>query len=220
MTNILIVEDDTKIQDMLKIFLTANGFRVTSAFSGTEGVMAHGSGIDLILLDLMLPGRSGSEIIGDLKKKKDVPVIVMSAVSDIGSKVDLFAKGADDYITKPFHNEELLARINARLKTHHAEAAKIEIGNLVIATEEHIVKICGAEIPLSRYEYDILLLLAQSRGKIVTKSRIFDKVWDMGDTADENTLNVHMSRIRKKLKDADPDSEYIETVRGVGYRIR
>ena len=220
MKNILIVEDDPSIQDMLKIFLTSNGYNVTSAYSGTEGLLVHNKDIDLILLDLMLPGKKGCEVIEDLKKIKDVPVIIMSAIGDIDSKVDLFEKGADDYIIKPFHNKELLMRIRARLKVRTESPEAVELGSLEINTDEHRVYVAGKEVLLSRYEFDILLLLAKNRGKIMTKSRIFDTVWDMSDTADENTLNVHMSRIRKKLKEADPDGDYIETVRGVGYRIR
>ena len=220
MKNILIVEDDPSIQDMLKIFLTSNGYNVTSAYSGTEGLLVHNKDIDLILLDLMLPGKKGCEVIEDLKKIKDVPVIIMSAIGDIDSKVDLFEKGADDYIIKPFHNKELLMRIRARLKVRTESPEAVELGRLEINTDEHRVYVAGKEVLLSRYEFDILLLLAKNRGKIMTKSRIFDTVWDMSDTADENTLNVHISRIRKKLKEADPDGDYIETVRGVGYRIR
>ena len=220
MKNILVIEDDAGIQDMLKVFLTSNGYSVTSAFSGTEGLLVHNKDIDLILLDLMLPGKKGCEVIEDLKKIKDVPIIVMSAIGDIDSKVDLFEKGADDYIIKPFHNKELLMRIRARLKVRKETAEAVELDRLEINTDEHRVLAGGVEVPLSRYEFDILLLLAQNRGKIMTKSRIFDSVWDMSDTADENTLNVHMSRIRKKLKEADPEGDYIETVRGVGYRIR
>ena len=220
MKNILVIEDDSSIQDMLKVFLTSNGYSVTSAFSGTEGLLVHNKDIDLILLDLMLPGKKGSEIIEDLKKIKDVPVIIMSAIGDIDSKVDLFEKGADDYIIKPFHNKELLVRIRARLKVRTETPEAVELEGLEINTDEHRVYAGGVEVPLSRYEFDILLLLAQNRGKIMTKSRIFDTVWDMSDTADENTLNVHMSRIRKKLKEADPEGDHIETVRGVGYRIR
>ena len=220
MKNILIVEDDPSIQDMLKIFLTSNGYNVTSAYSGTEGLLVHNKDIDLILLDLMLPGKKGCEVIEDLKKIKDVPVIIMSAIGDIDSKVDLFEKGADDYIIKPFHNKELLMRIRARLKVRTESPEAVELGSLEINTDEHRVYVAGKEVLLSRYEFDILLLLAKNRGKIMTKSRIFDTVWDMSDTADENTLNVHISRIRKKLKEADPNGDYIETVRGVGYRIR
>lgn len=220
MKNILVIEDDASIQDMLKVFLTSNGYSVTSAYSGTEGLLVHNKDIDLILLDLMLPGKKGCEVIEDLKKIKDVPVIIMSAIGDIDSKVDLFEKGADDYIIKPFHNKELLMRIRARLKVRTESPEAVELGSLEINTDEHRVYVAGKEVLLSRYEFDILLLLAKNRGKIMTKSRIFDTVWDMSDTADENTLNVHMSRIRKKLKEADPDGDYIETVRGVGYRIR
>lgn len=220
MKTILIIEDDEKIQDMLKIFLGRNGFATVSAYSGTEGLLVHGSNVDLILLDLMLPGKSGQDVIGDLRAIKDVPIIVMTAVGDLDSKVDLFEKGADDYITKPFHNKELLMRIRARLKVRKDEAETVELDRLEINTDEHRVFAGGTEVSLSRYEFDILLLLAQNRGKIITKSRIFDSVWDMSDTADENTLNVHMSRIRKKLKEADPEGDHIETVRGVGYRIR
>jgi len=220
MKTILIIEDDEKIQDMLKIFLGRNGFATVSAYSGTEGLLVHGSNVDLILLDLMLPGKSGQDVIGDLRAIKDVPIIVMTAVGDLDSKVDLFEKGADDYITKPFHNKELLMRIRARLKVRKDEAETVELDRLEINIDEHRVFAGGTEVPLSRYEFDILLLLAQNRGKIITKSRIFDSVWDMSDTADENTLNVHMSRIRKKLKEADPEGDHIETVRGVGYRIR
>lgn len=220
MKNILVIEDDASIQDMLKVFLTSNGYSVTSAYSGTEGLLVHNKDIDLILLDLMLPGKKGCEVIEDLKKIKEVPVIIMSAIGDIDSKVDLFEKGADDYIIKPFHNKELLMRIRARLKVRTESPEAVELGSLEINTDEHRVYVAGKEVLLSRYEFDILLLLAKNRGKIMTKSRIFDTVWDMSDTADENTLNVHMSRIRKKLKEADPDGDYIETVRGVGYRIR
>ena len=220
MKTILIIEDDSVIQDMLKIFLTRNGFDVLSAYSGTEGLLVHGRNVDLILLDLMLPGKSGRDIISDLRKIKDVPIIVMSAVGDLDSKIDMFGKGADDYVTKPFHNEELLARINARFKEHNAGTKLIEVEDLVIHPDERLVTLNGEEIIFSKYEYDILLILAQNSGRIVTKSTFFDRVWDYASEADENTLNVHMSRIRKKLKEADPETEYIETVRGVGYRMK
>ena len=112
---ILIIEDDTEINHMLQILLSQQGYSTVSAYSGTEGILVRGSEIDLILLDLMLPGKSGEDIIKELKQKHNVPVIVISAVHDVKKKVDLFALGADDYVTKPFHNEELLARVGARL---------------------------------------------------------------------------------------------------------
>lgn len=113
---ILIIEDDAGINDMLRVLLQQNGYRTVSAYSGTEGLLAHSREISLILLDLMLPGRSGEDVIRELKQKHSVPVIVISAIYDISKKVDLFALGADDYVTKPFNNEELLAKIAARLR--------------------------------------------------------------------------------------------------------
>jgi DNA-binding response OmpR family regulator len=116
---ILIIEDDAEINDMLRILLQQNGYRTISAFSGTEGILAHSKEVSQILLDLMLSGRSGEDIIRELKEKNNVPVIVTSAIHDVGKKVNLFSLGADDYVTKPFHNEELLARIGARLRTNN-----------------------------------------------------------------------------------------------------
>ncbi len=118
---ILIIEDDTEINRMLYILLARNGYNTLCAYSGTEGVLVHCADVSLILLDLMLPGKSGEEIIGELKRKHNVPVIVMSAIHDTGKKVNLFSLGADDYVTKPFHNEELLARIAARLRSKNMD---------------------------------------------------------------------------------------------------
>lgn len=123
-TKILIIEDNNEINDMLKILLTQNGYDTASAYSGTEGLLVHDDSINLILLDLMLPGKSGEDIIKDLKEKNNIPVIVISAIHDIGKKVDLFTLGADDYITKPFHNDELLARIAARLRSGNEPMSK------------------------------------------------------------------------------------------------
>lgn len=117
MTKILIIDDDTDINNMLATLLANHGYDTASAYSGTEGLLLHGQDVNLILLDLMLPGKSGEEIIRSLKEKHPVPIIVISAIHEIDKKVDLFTLGADDYVTKPFYNEELLARIAARLRT-------------------------------------------------------------------------------------------------------
>jgi len=220
---ILIIEDDQEINDMLRILLRQNGYETISAYSGTEGLLVHSDAVDLILLDLMLPGRSGEDIIRELKEKHSVPVIVMSAIHDVNKKVDLFALGADDYVTKPFHNEELLARIAARLRNApDAPAASDTI------TYKNIVLDCGAftvscgdrEAELSRYEFSLLKMLMENPSRTCTKSMIYDTVWDYENSADDNTLNVHISKLRKKLKELDPDTEYIETVWGIGYRLK
>lgn len=225
MNTILIIEDDTDINHMLSRLLSQNGYQTVSAYSGTEGTLVHNSRIDLILLDLMLPGKSGEEIIGELKAKKNVPVIVMSAIHDVEKKVDLFSLGADDYVTKPFDNKELLARIAVRLKSNNptetnAVSDKLSFEDISIDTNAFIAQCNGTEIELSKHEFLLLKLLVENAGRTCTKSRIYEVVWDYADSADENTLNVHISKLRKKLKACNPNREYIETVWGIGYRLK
>ena len=222
---ILIIEDDNEINSMLRTLLRTNGFQTISAFSGTEGVLVHGGNVDLILLDLMLPGRSGEEIVGELKKKKSVPIIVMSAIHDTSKKVDLFTLGADDYITKPFDNDELIARITARLRKVSGEAAKpaamtLTYKSITLDPDNFHASCNGRDMDLSRHEYLLLQLLVRNHSRTCTKSMIYDTVWDYENSADDNTLNVHISKLRKKLKECDPDTDYIETVWGIGYRLK
>ena len=147
---ILIIEDDTEINDMLRILLQQNGYRTISAFSGTEGLLVHSKEVSLILLDLMLPGRSGEDIIRELKEKHNVPVIVTSAIHDVGKKVNLFSLGADDYVTKPFHNEELLARISARLRTSKEVTSSdiLTYKDIVLNKSDHSVVCNGKSVEL------------------------------------------------------------------------
>jgi DNA-binding response OmpR family regulator len=219
---ILVIEDDNDINNMLQILLRQNGYEVISAYSGTEGLLVHGENISLILLDLMLPGRSGEDIILELKQKHNIPIIVMSAIHDINKKVDLFALGADDYITKPFHNDELLARIQARLRTDStpAKSETLFYKDIEINKNDFSAKCAGKSIDLSRHEFALLCLLMENPNHTCTKSFIYDTVWDYENSADDNTLNVHISKIRKKLKECNPDCEYIETVWGIGYRLK
>lgn len=223
MYTILIIEDDAGINDMLRVLLRQHGYATISAYSGTEGLLVHGGEVDLILLDLMLPGRSGEDIIRDLKRKKEVPVIVTSAIHDVGKKVDLFTLGADDYVTKPFHNDELLARISARLRGGNTEiqtGSKLTYKDMILDKNDHSVTCAGKEVELSKHEFALLELFMESPGRTCTKSRIYDCVWDYENSADDNTLNVHISKLRKKLKECSPEEDYIETVWGIGYRLR
>ncbi len=219
---ILIIEDDAEINDMLRILLRQNGYQTVSAYSGTEGILAHNREVSLILLDLMLPGRSGEDIIYELKEKNNVPVIVISAVTDVGKKVDLFSLGADDYVTKPFHNEELLARIAARLRsdTTDTHSRQLTYKDIVMNETDFTVVCGGRSIGLSKHEFALLKLLLENPNRTCTKSLIYDTVWDDENSADDNTLNVHISKLRKKLKEGNPDEEYIETVWGIGYRLK
>ncbi|MDO4317966.1 MAG: response regulator transcription factor [Lachnospiraceae bacterium] len=219
---ILIIEDDPDINQMLRLLLRQNGYGTVSAYSGTEGVLVHGKNIRLVLLDLMLPGRSGEEIVRELKQKHNVPIIVMSAIHDVNKKVDLFALGADDYVTKPFHNEELLARIAARLRTggEAPKGEKLVYKELTLDRADFSASCGGAPMELSRHEFALLALLMENPGRTCTKSRIYDSVWDDENSADDNTLNVHISKLRKKLRECSPEADYIETVWGVGYRLK
>jgi DNA-binding response OmpR family regulator len=227
MKTILIIEDDPEINDMLRILLRQNGYQTVSAYSGTEGLLAHGPEIDLILLDLMLPGKSGEEIIADLKAKHKVPVIVTSAIHDVGKKVDLFARGADDYVTKPFHNDELLARIAVRIRSSDSPAIGdasagqvLTYRDLTLNKADYSVVCAEQNVDLSRHEFALLQMLMENPNRTCTKSMIYDKVWDYESSGDDNTLNVHISKLRKKLKDCQPDADYIETVWGIGYRLK
>ncbi|MBR1390866.1 MAG: response regulator transcription factor [Lachnospiraceae bacterium] len=219
---ILIIEDDVEINDMLRILLRQNGYETISAYSGTEGILAHSSKVDLILLDLMLPGKSGEDIISELKAKHPVPILVMSALHEVSKKVELFSLGADDYVTKPFHNEELLARIAVRLKNNRAPSSSdlLTFRELVLNPADFSVSCNGRPIELSRHEFALLQLLMENSNRTCTKSMIYDTVWDYENSADDNTLNVHISKLRKKLKECAPGTDYIETVWGIGYRLK
>ncbi|MBQ6213586.1 MAG: response regulator transcription factor, partial [Ruminococcus sp.] len=174
------------------------------------------------LLDIMLPGKNGDEIIKSLKEKNPVPVIVTSAVHDVRKKVDMFALGADDYITKPFHNEELLARISVRLRNNTSQGgeSKLTYKDITIDKDDYSVICHGKQCDLSRLEFDLLAILMENIGRTCTKTSIYDRVWDYETSADDNALNVHISKLRKKLKECNPDEDYIETVWGIGYRLK
>lgn len=223
MNTILIIEDDTSINNMLNKLLEINEYKVISAFSGTEGVLIHNEKIDLILLDLMLPGKSGEKIIKELKEKTDVPIIVMSAIHEVNKKLDLFSLGADDYVTKPFNNEELLARIKVQLKhreKHSEKNINLKFKDIILDIENYTAKCNNMDVNLSKTEFELLKTLMENPNKVFTKSALFDTVWNYEESADDNTLNVHISKIRNKLKQANPNTEYIETIWSIGYKMK
>lgn len=219
MKKILIIEDDIHIGNMLEETLLQEGYRVFRAYSGTEALLALAQlRPDLILLDLMLPGLNGEDV---LPKIKGIPVIVVSAKADIEHKVDLLLGGAADYVTKPFHMKELLARISVHLRNAEGMFSSSELifGEITLHTDTHIATIKDAKIRLTRTEYAILKLLMQNPAQVVTKSLLLDGI--SADTPDctESSLKMHISNLRKKLREAT-DKDYIEAVWGIGFKMR
>ncbi len=219
--SILIIEDDTSINNMLEYLLKNHGYEVKQAFSGTEGLLILDDSIDLVLLDLMLPGKTGEEIIREIKKRSNLPVIVMSAIDAMDKKLNLFALGADDYVTKPFNNDELLARIKVHLKKANKEESKIlSYKDIILDLNTYQVTCNKQEISLPKHEFLLLKALMENKNQVLTKSNLFSIVWDTSESADDNTLNVHISKLRNKLKECNPNEEYIETIWSIGYRLK
>ena len=220
-STILIIEDNQDINEMITKLLNYYGYKVLNAYSGTEGILVHNNSVDLILLDLMLPGKSGEEIIKELKEKNNVPIIIISAINDIDKKVDLLDLGANDYITKPFNNDELLARIKVQLRdSHNINSNVLKFKDIELNKDSFSVKCNNKKLSLTKKEFELLKLLMENENQTLTKSMIFDNVWSDENSADDNTLNVHISKIKNKLKDCNPNEDYIETVWSIGYRLK
>ena len=224
MTNdlILIIEDDDAIHRMLADLLHKNGYRTESAFSGTEALRLIGThSFDLVLLDLMLPGLSGEEVLQKIRAVSTVPVIVLTAKKNKETTVSLLKLGADDYIVKPFYPNELLARIEVCFRqtkqTHHK--GKLSYKDIILDPDTHLVTVNGTQLSLTRREFLILELFMSHPQKVFSKANIYEAVWGDEFFGDDNTVNVHISKIRNKLAQASPGSEYIQTVWGVGFKL-
>ena len=217
MKTILIVDDDVCIGDMLQEVLVKEGYRAARAYSGTEALLyLSGNRPDLILLDLMLPGLSGEEL---LPLIEGIPVIVVSARSETADKVDLLLSGANDYITKPFDTDELLARIAVQLRRPATGTSSLLAFNGIrLDTSSRTAEVDGQPVRLTKTEYAILKLLMQNPSQVITKSVMLDRISE--DTPDcvESSLKVHVSNLRKKLKDVN-GKDYIEAVWGIGFKM-
>ena len=224
MNKLLIVEDDTLLSDMIKRLLIQNNYDVSNAYSGSEALLLlEKNSFDLILLDLMLPGISGEEVLDHIRKNIETPIIGVSAKTDIESKVNLIKNGADDYITKPFDNNELLVRIEAilrRSKTSTNNKDVLCFKDLSLNTSTMEARIKDSKLILTRYEYLILQLLMSSPDKVFTKDNIFEIVWNENFFGDENAINVHISNLRKKFAKISPSEKYIQRVWGLGFKMQ
>lgn len=237
---ILIIEDDADINNLIYKILIRHNYNAVQSFSGTEACLRLDmEQFDLMILDLMLPGMNGEALLHTLRndKKLDIPVLILSARSSLQDKVQLLTEGADDYMTKPFEPEELLARILAALRRasqnrkrnniHSSEGGQenqpgdscFSYKNLCLFPDLRKVTVNLKEITLTRHEYDILHILIQSPEKVFSREALYEQVWSGGYYGEDNTVNVHVSNLRKKLSAADPDQEYIKTVWGIGFKM-
>lgn len=223
---ILIVEDDMDINDLLQRILRTAGYDVVQAYSGTEAKLRMEKTMpDLILLDLMLPGMSGESLLAYIRQdlKSRVPVFILSAKASLQDKVSLLINGADDYITKPFEQEEVLARMQAALRRVDKEntaSSMLSYKSICLDPEARNVYVKDKELSLTAYEYEILHVLIQHPDKVYSRERLYEEVWRGGYYGENNTVNVHVSNLRKKLKEADEQEEYIQTVYGIGFKLK
>ena len=220
---IMVVEDDTNINNLLKTALEKAGYKVLQAFSGTEAelILQMRDSIALVLLDLMLPGISGEEVLKHIRERGNLPVIVLTASDSLDEKIGMLTQGADDYITKPFEIPEVIARIQVQLR--HAgreiENKQMTYRDLVLDKVTYQVRIEGKEVPqITKQEFAILELLVSHPKQVFSKEDIFSYAWNEPYMGETKTLDVHISNIRKKIKQVTTD-EYIETVWGIGYRL-
>lgn len=243
MSKILIVEDDNDINGMINVALSKEGYECVSAYSGTEGLLRlEHEDYDLVILDLMLPGIEGNEVLKRTREKKNIPFIVLSAKDELDTKVELLTLGANDYMTKPFEIKELLARVQVQLRMSSVMAANVTgstnaggngadalvAGNAVKQTLDYkelsldlngkSLDVNGNQVSLTAQEYKIMELFLKNPGKVFSKNEIYEYAWDDYYMGEDKTIYVHISNIRQKMKKYT-ENEYIETVWGLGFKL-
>ena len=228
MSRILIIEDEVAIADLEKDYLELSGFEVAMEHAGDTGLArALTEDFDLIVLDLMLPGIDGFEVCRQIREKKDIPVIMVSAKKDDIDKIHGLGLGADDYMTKPFSPSELVARVKAHMSrynrlvnTNQKANDVIEIRGIRIDKTARRVYIDGEEKNFTTKEFDLLTFLAENPNHVFTKEELFREIWDMDSVGDIATVTVHIKKIREKIEGNSSKPQYIETIWGVGYRFK
>lgn len=228
MKNILIIEDDIDIAELERDYLGLNGYKAEIIQDGAEGLKkAQIGNYDVIIVDLMLPNKNGYEIIKEIRRNQEIPIIVVSARTDDIDKIRGLEFGADDYLTKPFSPAELMARIKSHINRYERlkgnSVVSLEVitrGGLEINVDSHRVLVNGKEIQLTSKEYGILVFLASNPNIVFTKEQIFDRVWGDESFGDTATVPVHIQKIRKKIEKDSSNPEFIETLWGTGYRFK
>lgn len=226
-STILVVDDDSEIAELVSIYLTNDGFHVLTAVNGEDCLaqLAENPEIRLIILDIMMPGIDGLEVCRRIRSNSNIPIIMLSAKTQDMDKIIGFGTGADDYVTKPFNPLELMARVKSQLKRYEAIAMPgqqkntIAVAGLIINEEEHTVTKNDSLIALTPIEFSILLLLAKSPGKVYSSEDIFINVWNEESFEVNNTVMVHIRRLREKIEDEPKTPKIIKTVWGVGYKL-
>ena len=226
MTKILVVEDEESFSEALAYLLGREGFDVTVADSGPKAIEEFDRvGADLVLLDLMLPGLSGTEVCKQLRQRSDVPIIMLTAKDSEVDKVVGLELGADDYVTKPYSSRELVARIRAVLRRNSdlgdAEPAggTLTVGPVRLDTERHVISIHGTTVQFPLKEFELLEFLMRNCDRVLTRTQIIDRVWGSDYVGDTKTLDVHIKRLRAKIEVDPANPVYIQTVRGLGYKM-
>jgi DNA-binding response OmpR family regulator len=226
---ILIVEDEKIIAELERDYLEANGYEADIASDGLLAIkMLEDNNYSLVLVDIMLPGMNGFELCKNIREKKDIPILFVSAKKEDIDKIRGLRLGADDYIVKPFSPSELVARVHAHInryerltaKGHGAIHSMTEIGNLKIDIDARRVFINRNEVMLTNKEFDLLVFLSTNPNIVFSKNELFNKIWGLDSMGETSTVTVHINRIREKIEDDSANPQYIETVWGVGYRFK
>jgi two-component system, OmpR family, response regulator RegX3 len=224
-TRVLVVEDEESISDPLSYLLKQEGFEVAVAGTGPEALAEFDrSGADIVLLDLMLPGLSGTEVCRALRARSSVPVIMLTARDSEIDKVVGLELGADDYVTKPFSARELVARVRAVLRRRgnepeEAVTAALEAGPVRMDVERHVVTVDGRSVQLPLKEFELLEMLLRNAGRVLTRGQLIDRVWGADYVGDTKTLDVHVKRLRAKIEPDPAAPQHLVTVRGLGYKL-
>jgi two-component system response regulator RegX3 len=225
MTRILVVEDEQSFSDPLSYTLRKEGYEVAVAETGTEALRIFGAhGVDLVLLDLMLPGLSGTEVCREIRRTSSVPVIMLTAKDDEFDMVLGLELGADDYVTKPYSSRELLARIKAVLRRRQdtaedEEDATLRVGGIEMDVDRHVVSVRGEQVTLPLKEFELLELLLRNADRVLTRGQLIDRIWGADYVGDTKTLDVHVKRLRAKVEEDPKNPVHLVTVRGLGYKF-
>ena len=225
MVRILIVEDESSFSEALEFLLSKEGFSIVTAANGSEAITKFDQGgIDLVLLDLMIPEVSGTEVCRQIRTKSKVPIIMLTAKDSEVDKVVGLELGADDYVTKPYSTRELVARIRAVLRRNSGESAIGDIGIMTAGpvrmdTDRHQVTVNSVNISLPLKEFELLEFLMRNSGRVLTRVQLIDRVWGSDYVGDTKTLDVHVKRLRAKIEQDPANPVYIQTIRGLGYKF-